>query len=215
MTEIHLITAANRHLYEEVIERSLRVRYNIFVGELGWAALQRSDGRDVDAYDQPDTVYMIGIDDDRIVGGQRLYPTTRPHLLSDVFPHLAHVKGIPIAPDIWEWTRYFVIKERRSGRTDCRLLAAVQEFGIQEGISQLTAVVETWWLPRFQEAGFKIRPLGLPHLIENKWAIAAAIDISPKSLDRVRTLAGLKGSTLVRRGPQQLLVDGPQHVTRH
>ena len=215
MTEIHLITAANRHLYEEVIERSLRVRYNIFVGELGWAALQRSDGRDVDAYDQPDTVYMIGIDDDRIVGGQRLYPTTRPHLLSDVFPHLAHVKGIPIAPDIWEWTRYFVIKERRSGRTDCRLLAAVQEFGIQEGISQLTAVVETWWLPRFQEAGFKIRPLGLPHLIENKWAIAAAIDVSPKSLDRVRTLAGLKGSTLVRRGPQQLLVDGSQHVTRH
>src|SRR5689334_20662685 len=114
MTEIHIITPANRPLYEGIIEKSLRVRYEIFVRELGWTALQRPDGRDLDAYDQPDTVYILAIEGDRVVGGQRLNPTVRPHLLSDVFPHLAHVKGIPIAPDIWECTRYFVIKERRS-----------------------------------------------------------------------------------------------------
>src|SRR5262245_33587743 len=156
MTEIHIVTPANRALYEDVVQQSLRVRYDVFVRERGWAALQRSDGRDVDAYDQADTVYILAIDGERVVGGQRLCPTTRPHLLSDVFPHLAHVRGIPTGPDIWECSRYFVVKERRSGRTDCRLLAAVQEFGLQEGISQLTAVVETWWLPRLHEAGFKV-----------------------------------------------------------
>jgi acyl-homoserine lactone synthase len=215
MTEIHIITPANRDLYEDVIEKSLRVRYDIFVRELGWNALQRADGRDLDAYDQPDTVYILAIDGERVVGGQRLNPTERPHLLSDVFPHLAHVKGVPVAPDIWEWTRYFVVKERRSGRTDCRLLAAVQEFGLEEGISQLTAVVETWWLPRFHEAGFKVKPLGLPHLVENKWAIAAAIEIKSESLDRVRTLAGIKGSVLVRHGPQQALLGLVRQATRH
>src|SRR5262245_47681479 len=156
MTEIHIITPANRGLYENVIEQSFRLRYDIFVRELGWSALQRADGRDVDAYDQPDTVYILAIDGDRVVGGERLCPTTRPHLLSDVFPYLAHVKGVPAGPDVWECSRYFVIKERRSGRTDCRLLAALQEFGLQEGVSQLSVVVETWWLPRFQDAGFKI-----------------------------------------------------------
>jgi len=215
MTEIHIVTPANRNLYEEVLEQSLRVRYSIFVRELGWAALQRPDDRDVDAYDQPDTVYILAIEGERVVGGQRLYPTTRPHLLSDVFPHLAHVKGIPTGPDIWEWTRYFVVKERRHGRTDCRLLAAVQEFGLEEGISQLTAVVETWWLPRFHEAGFKVRPLGLPHLVQDKWSIAAAIDIRQDSLDRVRTLAGIKQPVLVRRGPQRPVRDLTIPPTRH
>ena len=215
MTEIHIITPANRALYEHAIEQSFRLRYDIFVRELGWSALQRADGRDVDAYDQPDTVYILAIDGDRVVGGERLCPTTRPHLLSEIFPYLAHVKGVPTGPDVWECSRYFVIKERRSGRTDCRLLAALQEFGLQEGVSQLSVVVETWWLPRFQDAGFKIRPLGLPHLVENKWSIAAAIDIRQESLDQVTALAGIKQPVLVRRGPQQAVRDLASPPTRH
>ena len=46
MTEIHIITPANRPLYEGIIEKSLQVRYDIFVRELGWTALHRPDGRD-------------------------------------------------------------------------------------------------------------------------------------------------------------------------
>src|SRR5262245_23489796 len=155
------------------------------------------------------------MDGDRVVGGQRLLPTTRPHMLSEVFPYLAHIKGVPRGPDIWECTRYFVVKERRCGRTDCRLLAAVQKFALEEGITQLTAVVETWWLPRFQEAGFKVRPLGLPHLVENKWVIAASIEICDETLDRVKSLARIKEPILLRRGPQQPVREIAAHMTRH
>jgi acyl-homoserine lactone synthase len=108
-----------------------------------------------------------------------------------------------------------VVKERRSGRTDCRLLAAVQEFGLEEGISKLTIIVETWWLPRLHEAGFKVKPLGLPHLIEKKWTVAAAIDINEETLDRVKAIAGIKGSVLVRRGPQQSVLELAVSATRH
>ena len=199
MTKIHVVTGHNRHLYEDVLEQSFRLRHEIFVQERGWKTLSRPDGRDVDAYDGGEAIYLLALDEGKIVGGQRLFPTTRPHMLSEVFPHLASAKGIPSSPDIFEWTRYFVIKQRRTGRTDCRLLAAVQEFALEQGITQLTAVVEMWWLPRFQEAGFKARPLGLPQLVENAWTVAVQIDVSLDTLLQTLKLGGIHGSVLERQ----------------
>src|SRR5690606_20108334 len=105
-------------------------------------AVERSDGRDIDAFDRDDTIHLIAIDGDRVVGGQRLLPTTAPHMLSEIFADLASVKGIPAGPGIWEASRYFVVRERRSGRTDCIMLAGVQEFGLAEGITHYSAVIE-------------------------------------------------------------------------
>jgi acyl-homoserine lactone synthase len=119
---------------------------------------------------------------------------------------------VPVADDIWEWSRYFVVRERRSGRTDCRLLAAIQQFALEEGLTQLQAIVETWWLPRWHEAGFRVRPLGLPTLIENRWSIAALIDVSADTLNRVRDFAGLTGDTLIREGSQGSTTRGIIHA---
>jgi acyl-homoserine lactone synthase len=134
-------------------------------------------------------------------------------MLSDIFPELAAVKGVPTGPSVWEASRYFVVRERRSGRTDCTMLAAVQEFGLDEGITHYSAVIETWWLPRLHEAGFVVRPLGLPTLIENQWAIAAEIEVRESSRDRARALGGITGSVLVRRGPQFPLIRQVEHAT--
>jgi acyl-homoserine lactone synthase len=121
-------------------------------------------------------------------------------------------RGLPRAQHIFEWTRYFVARERRMGRTDCRLLAAVQQFCLEEGITEITAVVEMWWLPRWQQAGFNVKPLGLPTTIEGQPCIAAAIRISQDSLDRVRNLAGLRGSALVRNAQMSPLLNRVPHV---
>lgn len=213
MTAIHVISAANRHLYRATLDSYFRIRYDVFARERGWKAVERSDERDIDAFDRDDTVYLIAIDNDRVVGGQRLVPTTSPHMLSEIFADLAAVKGIPIGPSIWEASRYFVVRERRSGRTDCTMLAGVQEFGLEEGISHYSAVIETWWLPRLHEAGFTVRPLGLPTLIENQWAIAAEVEVRESSRDRARALGGLNESVLVRRGPQVPLIREVEHAT--
>ncbi|HZH11273.1 MAG TPA: acyl-homoserine-lactone synthase [Microvirga sp.] len=199
MTSVHVITHENRALYEECIQQFYCLRHEIFVEERGWGDLRRADGREIDAYDNDHSIYLLAIDAGRVVGGQRLYPTLLPHMISEVFPHMAQ-RGIPQGRDVFEWTRYFVIKARRTGRTDCRLLAAMQEFCLEEGISEVTAVVEMWWLPRWQQTGFKVRPLGLPHLIEGQPCIAAAIEISEQSLAHVRKIAGLRESSLVRKG---------------
>lgn len=213
MTEVHVVTAVNRHLYEEILDNYHRIRHDVFVKERGWKAIERDDGRDIDAYDGGDTVHLIALDGDRVVGGERLTPTTVPHMLSEVFPALAAVKGVPIGASIWEGSRYFVVRERRVGRTDCMLLAALQEFGLDEGITHYSVVIETWWLPRLHEAGFVVRPLGLPTLIENQWAIAAELEVRESSRDRARALGGITGSVLVRRGPQVPLLRQVEHAT--
>ena len=197
MTQVHIITRDNEQLYQDKLEQYFRLRHEIFVKERGWLDLKRPDGREIDSYDNGNAIYLLAIDKDRVVGGQRLYPTLLPHMISEVFAHVAE-RGIPRASHIFEWTRYLVVKERRMGRTDCRLLAAVQQFCLEEGITEVTAVVEMWWLPRWQQAGFKVRPLGLPAVIEGQPCIAASIQISQGSLDHVRRLAGLRGSCLVR-----------------
>jgi acyl-homoserine lactone synthase len=206
MTEIHVITRENRRLYAGPLQSCFRLRHDIFVGERGWEALRRPDGRDIDAYDDDNAVYLLAIDGGRVVGGQRLYPTLIPHMISEVFPHLA-TRGVPRAPTIFEWTRYFVVKERRMGRTDCRLLAGLQEFCLAEGITEVTAVVEMWWLPRWQQSGFKVRPLGLPAPVGGEACLAASIRISEESLASVRRLGGLRGSCLVREGIRSPVLD--------
>jgi len=204
---IHVVTASNRHLYEDQIEQMFRVRHDIFVGERGWADLAKPDGREIDAYDDVDAVYCLAMESDRIIGGHRLYPTTKPNMLGVAFAHLAAVRGVPEDPAVWEWSRYFVVRDRRDGKLNLHLMAAVQELCLDEGITEVSAVMETWWLPRFQQSGFTVRPLGLPALVNDEWTMAARIEISHATLDFVRERAGIHGPVLLRRGPQRPLID--------
>jgi acyl-homoserine lactone synthase len=199
MTDVHVVTATNRDSYADALEQSYRLRHQIFVGERGWTGLARPDGRDVDTFDDEHAIYLLAIDGSRVVGGQRLRPTVLPHMLSEVFPHLVH-RSVPRRPDVYECTRYFVVRERRFGRTDWRLLAAIQAYCLEEGISELTAVVEMWWLPRWQQAGFRTRPLGLPQKVEGEDTLAVALAVSADTLDFVRRRGGLTGSPIVRHG---------------
>ncbi|MDG2571023.1 acyl-homoserine-lactone synthase, partial [Vibrio parahaemolyticus] len=84
MTKIHVIRRDNQHLYEASLEEYFRLRHEVFVRERGWRNLHRLDGREIDAYDNDNAVYLLAIDQDRVVGGQRLYPTVLPHMLSEV-----------------------------------------------------------------------------------------------------------------------------------
>ena len=56
------------------------------------------DGIERDAYDNPATIYLLALDDGRVVGGQRLYPTLLPHMMSEVFPpwRAADCRDLPL-----------------------------------------------------------------------------------------------------------------------
>ena len=198
---IHAISAVNHHLYEDVIEQHFRLRHDIFVEERHLDTLRKPDGREIDSYDNEDTVYLLALEGRRVIGGHRLYPTTKPSMMSEVFPHLAAVRGCPADPLVWEWSRYFVVRDRRDGPLNLQLMAAVQEFCLNQGIAQVSAIMETWWLPRFHEAGFVVTPLGLPALVENAWTMAATIDIRRETVDALHDRIGV--ASIVRQ-------DGPR-----
>lgn len=199
MTHIHVVNAGNAACYADMMETYYRKRHDVFVEERGWSKLRKPDHREIDEYDNADAVYLLAIDGAKLVGGQRLYPTTRPHMISDHFAFLVE-RALPSGTATSEWTRYFVTRERRTGRTDCRLLAGVQQYCLEEGVAHLTAVVEMWWLPRWHQAGFKVWPLGLPQTVEGQPTLAVSVEISEASLASVCKLGGLKPFELQRRG---------------
>ncbi|MET3909355.1 acyl-homoserine lactone synthase [Bradyrhizobium sp. S3.3.6] len=198
---IHAITALNRHLYEDVIEQHFRLRHDIFVEERHWETLRKPDCREIDSYDNEDTVYLLALEGRRVIGGHRLYPTTKPSMMSEVFPHLAAIRGCPADPLVWEWSRYFVVRDRRDGALNLQLMAAVQEFCLSQGIAQVSAIMETWWLPRFHEAGFVVTPLGLPELVEKAWTMAATVDVRQETVDSLHDRVGM-ASVVRQDGPR-------------
>ena len=208
---IHVITGANRHLYELELLAHFRLRHEIYVVERNWTNLTRPDGLERDQFDNEDATYILASEKGQIIGGSRLVPTTRPHLLSEVFPYLASVRGLPRAVDIYEWTRMFVVKNRRDGRTmggQTRgvVICGVLEHCLDNGITSLTALIEMFWLPLFHSMGWNLTPLGLPELINGEWSIAVKMAIDENTLASTRAFHGIVGRVCV--ATQRRLVTG-------
>lgn len=198
MAEIHVITRENRAYYADILTSYYRKRHDIFVGERKWMSLFSPDGLERDQYDNEHTIYILALEGEEVVGGQRLYPTLQPHMITETFMHLID-GALPVGSRTFEWTRYFVIRERRRGHVDAMLLAAVQQYCLEEGITDLTAVGEMWWLSRWHQYGFVVHPLGLPQMIDGQPALAVKIAISEDTLSTVLRVGGIKETALTRR----------------
>jgi acyl-homoserine lactone synthase len=201
---IHVVTESNRDHYRDQLDEFHRLRHDIYVVERGWTGLRSVNGREYDQFDDGRSTYILSIEQDRVIGGARLRPTTLPHMLEQVCPQLAEVRGIPRGPDIIEWTRVFVIKERREGRYDGRaigeIFTGVVEYCDWIGARQVQFVFETRWLQRFTEIGWKLRPLGLPDFIANDWWMAATFDVEPVLIDALRRYHRIDQEVLFDRG---------------
>ena len=102
--------------HEALMDRVLRFRHAVFVDEKGWEDLRQPDERERDQFDDEHAIHQVCMRDDEIVGYQRLLPTTRPHLLTDVLSDLCKTKP-PRGPKIFEWTRFCVAPPiAKSGR---------------------------------------------------------------------------------------------------
>jgi acyl-homoserine lactone synthase len=201
---IHVIANENRHLYQPQLLEHHRIRHQFYIEERRWDGIESRDGGEYDQFDNDDTIYCLSIEDGRVLGGTRLYPTVKPNLLSSVWPELADVRGIPSGPNLYEWTRLFAIRERREGRYGGAVLGEIfagsLEFCLEEGISALTCIFEAWWLPRMQQHGWDLKPLGLPTLIKGEWWVAALIPVDAEMVRSTRAYYHVEKPVLVRNG---------------
>lgn len=195
---VHVVTSANRYLYRDEIEEMYTLRYSVAVNELGWTIPNTTEKRDKDAYDRDDTVYVLEFDDAGVlIATARLNSTLRPHLMTDVFPHLCEFTGVPAASDIYEYSRFLVKKKGVPRRVNIRAQAhislAIVEYCLAANIRQVSWVSYKRSYPLALRM-WKTRPLGLPQYFEADDAhyIAALSDMSEESLQRTRDLARIQ-----------------------
>jgi acyl-homoserine lactone synthase len=217
MAELHVICDVNRRLYQDVLEDYWHIRHDIYVGERRWLELAKPDQREIDQFDTPATVYLMALEGRRVVGSHRLVPTTEPTLMSDVFPYLS-LKGAISRPDVYELSRVFVVKERRGEAANPRIesivMAGTMEYALIEELSQFTIVMETWWLPRFQQMGWNPRPLGLPVDINGMSCVAVTVDVTEEAWRTTCKSRGVDGPVLAWNGVRPSMSLAPRRLAK-
>lgn len=94
---LHIIAAKNILDHHLELDQSFRLRHKVFVEEKGWEDLRRENGRETDRFDDEHAVHMLYIEDGRVIGYQRMLPSTRPHILSEILPELCEGER-PVGP---------------------------------------------------------------------------------------------------------------------
>ena len=165
-------------------------RKQVFIDQLKWD-LPVLDGRfELDQFDTPDARYLILLDpeDLRHRASARLLPTTAPHLLGDIYPHLC-ADGAPSGKGVWEISRFCLDpaqtpNERREARN--QLVTALAGYALQYGISDYVGIAEAGWYHSISKFGWSCRTLGPVHRDRNCRIVALHIAIDED------TLPGLK-----------------------
>jgi acyl-homoserine lactone synthase len=200
---IHIVTAENIGSYAQAMEQVYRLRHSVFVEEMGWSDLRRPDGREIDQFDDGRALHMLYLEGDRLMGYQRMLPSMRPHLLSEVMPQLCD-GDFPVGPHIWEWTRYCVTKEHRDrGRmlspAGNLLLSAIVEWGLESGVSRIIIEMNPIWLLRLVQLHFRVTPLGIPQDAGKESIVAVTAAFDARTLARLRSVRGDNRPAIVQQ----------------
>lgn len=197
---IHIVTYENIESYQDEMEQAYRLRHRVFVEEMGWTDLHKADAREIDQFDDSHAVHMLYLEGDRVLGYQRMLPTTRPYLLSEVLPQLCE-ESFPRGPHIWEWTRYCVeAGHRERGRKLSpianALLSGIVEWCLASGVSSIIIEMNPLWILRLVQLHFRVTPLGLPQPVGNDDVVAVRAAFDSRTLRRLRETGGVEASVL-------------------
>ena len=167
-----------------------RLRYKIFVEEMGWSDLARPDRLEIDQFDHDEAEHHLVIRNGELAGYQRMLPTTRPHLLSDVLTDL-YEGTPPSGPKVWELTRYAVAPGHRDGKrgvstVGTELIAGFVEWGLKRGVNQVIIEFEPMWVLRALQLHFLARPLGYQRTYVKQKVVATLLTFNEHTLEVVR-----------------------------
>lgn len=167
---------------DAVMRAMFEARKRVFVDLLGWDLPVLADRFEIDRYDDQHARYLILADTDHNhLASARLLPTTRPHILGDLFPELCDAPP-PTGPTTWEITRFCLDRslrapERRRWRD--ALVTALTYYALEHGITTYTGVAEQEWLDQVLQFGWRAELLGQPRTIGKMTLGALRIEITP------------------------------------
>jgi acyl-homoserine lactone synthase len=195
MSVIQIVTPENDYHYRAEMEQAYRLRHQVFVEEMGWDDLAKPNGREIDQFDNKHAVHMLYIEEGQVLGYQRLLPSTRPHLLSEIMPELCEVER-PVGAHIWEISRHCVAPGHREKGRFASPIANVLGSGLLEwafecGVSKFIIETEPMGLLPLVQLLFHPMPLGFPRKIAGRDVIAT-LTFDRRTLNRLRKLRGTR-----------------------
>lgn len=168
-------------LSDRVFRSMFEERKRVFVDLLGWDIPVLAGRYEIDQFDDDEATYIVVTDGTgEHCGSARLLRTDRPHILDTIFPYLCD--DIPPAgPTVREITRFCLarrLKARERLATRNRLVSALVEHALCNGITTYTGVAEWAWFQQILAFGWQCLPLGMPSNADRGLS-AMRIDISP------------------------------------
>lgn len=211
---IIVVNAENRRLFEADLIEMHRQRKIVFVDRAGWKIPVVAD-REIDCYDREDTVYLLAKEefDAPLLASVRLLPTTRAHLMGDLFATTC--RGTPPhGPTIWEVSRFCTTPDLPGRGVRLALLweiiCGVMETALLHGVDRVIFTANRALLPLALTCGWEVRELGETRREGDGEVTPAAAVISTAGLRRVRYLHGVSipairlHASMARRCPDRL-----------
>jgi len=158
-------------------------RHEVFIERLGWD-LPVVNQRETDEFDRSDTIYVVRRDETGLICGcGRLLPTTKPYLLSEVFPQLMGGQPIPRHHSVWELSRFSaapvgaVMSLEAQKQNTHELLRAAVQVAEQQGASRLITVSPLGIERLLRRMGVHSHRVAAPCLVDGKPVFACWIEI--------------------------------------
>ena len=162
---IHVVNAANRHLYTAQLWEMFQIRKRHYVDERGWAELWQFGDAEVDDSDDERAVYMMELGPaEELWGFVRIRPTDDHSILCDKFSYLIDPSMLPLkGPQTWEGARIWCDAsaiEPHAGMH--RLLTACAEYILSQGGERLLAFLDVHNFPHLADGALQFTLLGPP-----------------------------------------------------
>lgn len=175
---VALLTSTLATSEDATLRAMFAARKSVFVDLLKWN-LPIADGKfEIDEFDDQHARYLILLSDaGNHLASARLLPTSRPHILSTLFPELCE-GAVPSDAASFEITRFCIDRSLRAEQRRKmlhQLVTAIVEHALSDGIRRYTAVTDMAFLQQVLSFGWECRPLGLP--VANKTRMLGALEI--------------------------------------
>lgn len=182
----------------EWCEQIWRFRHKHFVERLGWEGLRKPDGLEIDEFDTNDAIHLALVSDRTVVGYSRLLPTTKPHLLSDVYPEVAGGNDYPKGPLVYEWTRCIAEPEVSIAGVLAAnmLLTGVLEYCLVVGIEALIVETHPKLVNLLVSTGWDVMPFAAPSTLPSGLIVPICAKPLPAALTISHEQQGINGSVL-------------------
>ena len=200
---IRIIDGRLRHRHAREIDAMHRIRKKVFHDRMKWDVSVINDW-EIDGYDALSPVYLVCVNEiGNIVGGLRLLPTTGFTMLNDTFSVLLPDSGRIESPLIWELSRFSVDHEADVGigkkgmsRATAELGLAMNEIGMQTGLTHIVTVYDAFMHRILKRAGCAGDPIGPPQMIGEVLTYAVFFDVSVETDAALRRASEIEGSVL-------------------